>query len=186
MFADAAMYASRYVNSTLPVTCFAIDDNGNFIISRQATDRMFLYCDTCMGSRTEWSASNGLIKGLKILIDGGVKQLVYQIPSPTSNNNCQILKFSPHFDSLIAAAYYFLMQPNDMVVDKISFYRFHSIKTDRKGRVYVTGTIMVDTEYRDAFNLAIPNSDDMALAVEESNNTTGFLIQYDSNWYLKE
>ena len=67
-----------------------------------------------------------------------------------------------------------------MVVDKISFYRFHSIKTDRKGRVYVTGTIMVDTEYRDAFNLAIPNSDDMALAVEESNNTTGFLIQYDS------
>ncbi len=180
LFADAAMYASRYVNSTLPVNCFTVDDNGNIILSRQVSDRIFLYCDTCAGSHKEWSTSNGLIQGFKILINGGVKQLVYQTPSYTSNNNCQILKFSPHFDSLIASAYYFSMQSGDTIVDKISFYPFHSIKTDRKGRVYLSGTIMVDAEFRDAFSLSIPNSDDLTLDVQEANNTTGFLIQYDN------
>jgi len=179
---NGSQYAKMYYNQAMAVQAFTVDNDGNIIMTRGAWDHLFLYCDTCDYHQQECSPENGLITGFNILVGdtGGLRKLRCSIPEPTSLKNYQLLKFSPHFDSLIATAYYFEMSPDDTVVSHISLSDLHSVKTDSRNRVYVTGSIVNDASYRNAFNLAIPNSDNLILDVQEANNTTGFLIQYDS------
>ena len=82
---------------------FNIDSEGNIYVVRSVhTDRMV----GVVPHDTTWSIADGNIGAMKIAIDG-TRFLTYHIPHPTALWNQQILKFSPHFDSLIDAVYMF-------------------------------------------------------------------------------
>ena len=79
---------------------FNIDSEGNIYIIRAVAERV-------IGSNyQEWRLDDGTISALKIVVDG-THNLYYPIPYRTALWNMQILKFSPHFDSLIDAVYIF-------------------------------------------------------------------------------
>ena len=78
---------------------FNIDSEGNIYIIRPANDIV-------TGSRDTWRMDDGTISALKIVVDG-THNLYYPIPYRTALWNYQIMKFSPHFDSLIDAVYMF-------------------------------------------------------------------------------
>ena len=86
---------------------FNIDSRGNIYVARRVhTDCMagVQPCDTC--ETPYWSVDDGTIGTMQIVIDG-THYLTYHIQQPTVLWNQQILKFFPHFDSLIDAVYMF-------------------------------------------------------------------------------
>ena len=85
---------------------FNVDSDGNIILARVTNDFFGIYCDTCPGGRSYWSPSYGNLRSLRMLIDGGSK--ILEVPlEPSSMCNYQLLKLSPHFDSIIASTYIF-------------------------------------------------------------------------------
>ncbi|MBQ9588163.1 MAG: T9SS type A sorting domain-containing protein [Bacteroidales bacterium] len=85
---------------------FNVDSDGNIILARVTNDLFGIYCDTCPGGRSYWSPSYGNLRSFRMLIDGGSK--ILEVPlEPSSVCNYQLLKLSPHFDSIIASTYIF-------------------------------------------------------------------------------
>ena len=83
---------------------FTVDHEGNIIFVRKTNDFIVELCDTCPEGYFYWSPLRGNISGLRILVDGATKQL--DIPlEPSSPWNYQIIKFSPHLDSVISSTY---------------------------------------------------------------------------------
>ncbi|MCR4659642.1 MAG: T9SS type A sorting domain-containing protein [Bacteroidales bacterium] len=80
---------------------FNIDSEGNIYVIRTSND-----CKFNPDNGQEWSVVDGTIGALKIMVDG--VHALYCYPTQRSALwNQQIFKFSPHFDSLIAAVYVF-------------------------------------------------------------------------------
>ncbi len=184
IFENAPQYANRYDNYPFSVRAFDVDAEGNIILVRSAYDQLHLYCDTCNNHETLFSTANGMISAFNILIDDGkgFRKLRCTIPSPTSIYNSQLLKFSPHFDSLMASSYYFSMPPDDTLVDNIEIHIYHSVKTDLNGNVYVTGSVLPieGITFGHNFGLELPNSGGLTLDIQESSMYKPFLIEFNS------
>ena len=107
---------------------FVTDSVGNIYVLRSADD--YYGRDTL-----QWSIMDGSITALKILVDG-----VHPIYCPTqrsSYHNLQILKFSPHFDSLIASTYVFdstWLQPRARIGNEDAQ---RDLKMDSRGNLYL-------------------------------------------------
>ena len=102
---------------------FVTDSVGNIYVLRHTQDAFSR--DTL-----HWSITDGSITALKILVDG-----VHPIYCPTqrsSNQNLQILKFSPHFDSLIASTYMF-----DSTWMAHTDVQLNDLNIDSRGNLYV-------------------------------------------------
>ena len=82
------------------------------------------------------SVANGEIGALKILVDGFPRHTWYP-PYRTSQHNVQLLKFSPGFDSLLAATY-FLNDSNNAYAEAFvaTTEYINSIETDNEGNIY--------------------------------------------------
>ena len=87
---------------------FNVDNEGNIIVVRSVHADFWrgAHCDTCEGGYHYWGIDKGTIGALKIVVDGA-HNLTYPIPYRTALWNQQIMKFSPHFDSIIDAIYIF-------------------------------------------------------------------------------
>ena len=86
-------------NDHLNDVAFGIDSAGNIYVVRRT-------CDQWVGPDYQvWNIADGGITALKILVDG--THSFYCPTERSSLENKQILKFSPHFDSLLASTYVF-------------------------------------------------------------------------------
>ena len=143
---------------------FNIDSEGNIYIIRAVAERV-------IGSNDlEWRLDDGTISALKIVVDG-THNLYYPIPYRTALWNMQILKFSPHFDSLIDAVYIF---DSTLSYNVIPFLTIHSFEMDAQNNLYV------NMEGRHVPNgLRIANSS--ALSISDSTIRATWIIKYNSD-----
>ena len=111
---------------------FAIDHDGNIYVARKSYDRVYIF--PTVDSVRILSISDGSISALKILVDGRCS-FVYRLDRPTPTWNQQILKFAPHFDSLLGSVYVFDSTNCDTVGPRADVY---SIDMDRNDNLYVS------------------------------------------------
>ena len=91
----------------LSAESFNIDTDGNIYVIRSVhADYIIGPYDASTNDYRMWRVDDGTIGAMRIAVDG-THFLKYEIPHPTSLCNQQILKFSPHFDSLLDAVYMF-------------------------------------------------------------------------------
>ena len=85
----------------LSAESFNIDTDGNIYVIRSVhADYIIGPYDASTNDYRMWRVDDGTIGAMRIAVDG-THFLKYEIPHPTSLCNQQILKFSPHFDSLL-------------------------------------------------------------------------------------
>lgn len=82
-------------STVLSSETFTIDNDGNIYIARLTKDYKFIHNE-------RFAIDDGTIATFKITVDG-IRSHLYPIEQPSAFWNQQILKFSPHFDSLITA-----------------------------------------------------------------------------------
>ena len=135
---------------------FNVDNEGNIIVVRsvQADFWRGTRCDTCEGGYYYWGIDKGTLGALKIVIDG-TQNLLYPIPCRTALWNKQIMKFSPHFDSLIDAIYIF-----DSTLD------------------YMASTTMKDCSFE------IDYQNNLYLHMEGNNMPSGLRVANSNSLYL--
>ena len=122
---------------------FDLDAEGNIYISRQAEDRI----------DDETSVEVGTLMGVRLWVDHRCVGTVYE---NTGYHPCwspQLLKFAPHFDTLLAARY--LFDRNDNYACEInSTYT----KVDRDSKVYCLSTIYIEGHGRDSIETIVVDS----------------------------
>lgn len=111
---------------------FNLDAEGNIYVCRRAAD-VYQWFTSAVEYR-EASVENGGIGALRIIVDGE-RSHYWPVPCRTGILNQQILKFSPHFDTLLDAFYVFdsLSIPDDALtnIDVTAFER------DPNGNLYL-------------------------------------------------
>ena len=116
-----------WATSDLGASDFDVDSHGNIYMVRTAYDEDYVWCDTCADHHRLASPTEGSIGGIRILIDG-VRWIDYTLPYATGRWNQQLLKFSPHLDTLLDATYLLRTAPRmpDTITDDASFVRVSS------------------------------------------------------------
>ena len=136
MSGDVDPNAPTYTAATrsLSAHTFCLDSVGNIYVWRNTTDYMFLYCDTCPNIFVRRAVDDGSIAGMNIYVNGNlIMRYSPSVHASTWNN--QIMKFAPHFDSLIAAAYVF---DNSEPPDVNPNIELSSLNNDRAGNLYIS------------------------------------------------
>ncbi len=146
---------------------FDIDSTGNIYVLRRTIDRVY------NPGVQEWSITDGTISALKILVDG-----VHPLYCPTQHSsmwNYQILKFSPHFDSILASAYMFDSSYNYASVTLNLF----TMETDSRGNTYITMYGQRSNSNR-PWIARVANNDSLIIDNQTDLYPT-WLIRYNSN-----
>ena len=154
-------YGEWYMNNGYMLNAsFDIDSEGNIYLCRTATD----YGDA---THSSWQ---GTISGIKYWVDGHVVGI-----SSTDNRPMgwfpQLLKFSPHMDTLIATRY--LVQKCDSVE-----YQADNLymRLDRDGNPYVVGTLCQNGRgYNNILHLDTTRN--ITLKYSSSNDWKGYLVK---------
>ena len=124
---------------------FNLDEEGNIYVCRRAAD-VYEYF-TAEGEYSRLSVENGGIGALRILVDG--ERSLYYTPSYQSNwMNQQILKFSPHFDTLLDAFYVFDSLPTEQVFE--ACIEVTAFERDVQGNLYL---VLGGNHYPDTMRL---------------------------------
>nr|MCR4658768.1 T9SS type A sorting domain-containing protein [Bacteroidales bacterium] len=144
---------------------FNIDSEGNIYVIRTSNDRKFN-----PDNGQVWSVVDGTIGALKIMVDG-VHALYYYLTQRSALWNQQIFKFSPHFDSLIAAVYVFDSTNNQ---DPNTTIKVHDFKIDSIGNVFINLQAINEQS-----PLSISNSD--SLIVDMSAWIPTMMLKYSPN-----
>ena len=140
---------------------FNIDSEGNIYIIRAVAERV-------IGSNfREWRMDDGTISALKIVVDG-THNLYYPIPYRTALWNMQILKFSPHFDSLIDAVYIF---DSALSYNVHPLFKVYSFEMDAQNNLYVN----MEGRQQYPSGIRIANSNSLHLVGESSTRPTWIL-----------
>ena len=150
-------------------TSFNVDSEGNIILARSAYDYYGELCDTCPNGSFIWSPTDGNIRTMRLLIDGATKQLDVPL-EPSGIWNWQIIKLSPHLDSVIASTYIFDSTWRYPYGENISVW-LNSVDIDVNNNIYMT---LRRTQY--PFDrLPVKNSDTLAM------EWLSCMIRYNSN-----
>ena len=112
-----------YMNSS-----FDIDGNGNIYISRVSGDIL----------DDSFNAQDGSIRGVKFWVDGRQVGKYFNVSKPRFWYP-QIIKFSPHFDTLLAYRYIVQSNSND-----VSYSPVHNTSTlvDKNGNIFFSNTLI--------------------------------------------
>lgn len=148
-------------STVLSSETLTIDNDGNIYIARLTKDYKYILNE-------RFSIDDGTIATYKIMVDGS-HPLLYPLEQPSALWNQQILKFSPHFDSLLATLFVFdgTTTIQGSVTAPLGHMRFDSI-----GNLYVlTGT---NTNLQ--FQLQISNSN--SLHYNATDYQTRCIIKY--------
>ena len=122
---------------------FDLDAEGNIYISRQAEDRV----------DDETSVEAGTLMGVRLWVDHRCVGTVYENTGYHPRWSPQLLKFAPHFDTLLAARYLFDRNDND-TCEITSTYT----KVDRDSKVYCLSTIYIEGLGRDSIETIVVDS----------------------------
>ncbi len=126
---------------------FNIDADGNILVVRSVHEDYIngRYCDTCEGGYYYWGIDKGTIGSIMIVVDG-THTLTYPVLYPTALWNQQIIKFSPHFDSLIGAIYIF---DSALTHRSRPTIKVHSFNIDKYNNLYINlSGVMIPSELR--------------------------------------
>ncbi len=168
-----------YVNG-LNVLKTLVDNEGNIIIIRRMREEATVY-DSTEGRSIDYDISNPIIGGLRFYVDG---KRYFDVPLPdvrpsAGMHNYQILKFSPHFEKLLASQ--FLFEPTPEHLDTISESEINELKCDKDNNLYlVVSSNYLLTETGESNRLKIGGSDSLWLRFLEYDHNKGFLVKYDS------
>ena len=157
--------ASTIDNQLFPPGPFCVDNDGNIYIGQVPTDIIALL--------DGWnSIENGKLSGVLIMVDGHSRFSFYPANRPATSNY-RILKFSPHFDSLIQYQYVFADTPfwDDDVPTQ------GRLLMDSENNIYLCNT--VNNRHRGSGRVSLNGASDMALEGKEAD--MGFLIKYNSH-----
>ena len=153
---------------------FNVDNEGNIYVVRMTSDNPYVLCDTCDGGARYWTIQDGTIGALKIIIDGQ-RSLYYPVNIRSAIWNYQILKFSPHFNSLLSAVYVFdSTYEVDPHLDV--FFPIYSSMFDNQGNLYLN---MYNTAAYPLV-LSIANNNTLQLDLQSDLYPT-WLLRYNSD-----
>ena len=153
---------------------FDIDGNGNIYICRIAQDHF----------DNEISVEEGTAIGLKFWVDQRFAGEYYLNDGFHPRWSYQILKFSPHFDTLLACRYVFQKS------DSIGSYTQEAInkayiQADSTGNVYFRCTLEPAGIYNSSKTLVIDSLSGISFSHTEKNWIISCLVKYDSTLNAK-
>ena len=164
------------ITSTSPIitrpfisASFDIDTNGNIFVCRKAVDQAFVA-----------SVEDGSVIGLKFWADLRCVGTVYVNDGYHPSGVPQIMKFSPHFDTLLECRY--IVQRSDTVASPYNWLQeWIKLKVDDDGNVYFMNTI----QPFQSNTLVIDSL--LGLSVRLSNRVgeLGYLVKYDNELNAK-
>ncbi len=146
---------------------FDLDAEDNIYISRQAEDRV----------DDETSVEAGTLMGVRLWVDHRCVGTVYENTGYHPRWSPQVLKFAPHFDTLLAARYLFDRNDNDMC-EITSTYT----KVDRDAKVYCLSTIYIEGLGRDSIETIVVDSiQGLEFSYPPAVTEKGVMIRFDSD-----
>ena len=146
---------------------FDLDAEGNIYISRQADDHI----------DDEISVEAGTLMGVWLWVDHRCVGTVYENTGYHPRWSPQVLKFAPHFDTLLAARYLFDRNDNDMC-DITSTYT----KVDRDTKVYCLSTIYIEGLGRDSIETIVVDSiQGLEFSYPPAVTEKGVMVRFDSD-----
>ena len=143
---------------------FNIDSEGNIYIIRSASDMV-------TGVNGTWRMDDGTISAMKIVVDG-THNLFYPFPYRTALWNQQIMKFSPHFDSLIDAVYMF---DSALSCNAQPIFEVYSFEMDAQNNLYFS----MEGKQQYPSGIRIANSN--ALHLGDSTERPTWILKYNSD-----
>ena len=168
-------YTDQLRAEALSWESFNVDSEGNIYVVRQSGDAVYGQYNHSTNDFPWWRIDEGTIGALKIVVDG-TQIIYYPIPYPTSTGNQQILKFSPHFDSLIDAVYVF---DSTLLHCQTGYSEINSFNIDAQGNLYIA---MVGD--RMPAHLGIANSNSLHLGDSLLGST--WILKYNPNLYATD
>ena len=130
----------RIRTSAFDVERFTVDHAGNIIVGRSAYESVSVLCDTCNPMRHySVTLEDGGIGALRIVVDGELRH-TWHPTHRSHHNNVLLFKFSPGFDSLLAATY--VLDSTDAYAETLDttiaiLGQLNSIGTDSEGNIYI-------------------------------------------------
>ena len=146
---------------------FDLDDEGNIYLSRQAED----YADGLT------SVEAGTLSGVRFWVDQHYVGTVYENTGYHPRWSPQLLKFAPHFDTLLAARYLFQRNDNDTCYITSTY-----TKVDRDSKVYCLSTIYRDRIVRDSIETIVVDSiQGLESSYPSAVTEKGVMVRFDSD-----
>lgn len=183
---DSVIPISTVSNIGLP---FTVDKNGNIAILNALEAEVYVF-DSVLGVNIKYNIQSPEVSGLRIYVNS---KRHFDVPLPdirpsTEKHNYQILKFSPHFDSLLASQ--FLFEPTPEHLDSLGVFRIYDLEADTDNNIFLLGTYGRDLSIsNDSCSFQIGGSEDVRLHFSMYDESRGFLLKYDSSLtpvYLKQ
>jgi len=131
---------SNYLETSHGIrSSFNVDNEGNIILARQINDRFYEMCDTCPDGLYWWSLYDGNISTMRLMVDGATKQLDVPL-EPSALWNWQIIKLSPHLDSVLASTFVFDRSMEFEPIDPNEYFSLYleSIDIDIYNNMYIS------------------------------------------------
>ena len=163
-------YTDQLRAEALSWESFNVDNEGNIYVVRQSGDAVYGQYNHSTNDVSWWRIDEGTIGALKIVVDG-THNIFYPIPYPTSTGNQQILKFSPHFDSLIDAVYVF----DSALTYTINSPNVIAFEMDAQNNLYIN---MEGLHFPGRVPIANSNN---SLHLGDSALRTTWVLKYNSN-----
>ena len=148
---------------------FAIDGEGNIYLTRKVNDQTIA---GPFSEEGEYIITEGNISAVKFWCD---RRLVGIVPADSAQMAVpQILKFSPHFDTLLNSRLVFQSQT-------AYYYPYINTRVDKYGDLYITG--MLDGP--DSNFLMVDSTRNLSITKTQANIFKGFLVRFDSLLFAK-
>lgn len=164
--------------SAMDFMSFDVDHSGNVYLCQRSCDVCHTW-DYDAGCLVEHTAFNGDIKGIRYWHNRDIPIGDIQIKTPTQVWFGRIVKFSPHFDTVLAVKHVFEATDNP---DLRSYTK--TIRIDKYDNVYIVDNLWpswLRTGIRQPSVIAIDTSLGINLHISASHDYKGYLIKYDSN-----
>ena len=156
-------YATALYTDGLSHETFAIDHDGNIYVIRRNCDFVPMLGHTI-------STQDGTISALKIMVNGR-HSFVHQLDMPSPYENLQLLKFAPHFDSLIGGVYMF--DSSNRNINEIETYSIY-MSTDLHNNLYVNHFAIQNNRQQ----LYVHNSDSLYI---DARKMFGYVVVYNTD-----
>ena len=164
-----AVDSAYIINEIFRSGAFHVDNQGNIYLGHIAEDQLYLRCDTC-SERQLFDLQNGLISEVVVMVNGHTRFSDSLTSHPTASNY-RIMKFSPHFNDLLACRYVF-----ENEIGQWSYYINQQLITDTSGsRVFLLFNVDEPTELTEQ---SLAGSTDKV--VRFTGMIQGVLVEYDS------